>query len=128
MERFRDTGSTVLLVEDDDDTRDRMRQVLEKTSWRVIEAVNGDSALREVERSIPNVVLLDLNMPVMDGFDFLTAFRERPGCAEIPVVVLTARDLTSDDRRRLRGANQVLSKGDTSLHELAEKLRQIQPG
>ena len=67
-------------------------------------------------------------MPVMDGFDFLTAFRERPDCAEVPVVVLTARDLTNEDRRRLRGANQVLSKGDIRMQELAEKLRQIQPG
>ena len=128
MERFRDTASNVLVVEDDADTRDRMRQVLEKSGWRVSEAANGEDALQKVSQSIPHVVLLDLNMPVMDGFDFLSAFRERPDCGEVPVVVLTARDLTSDDRRRLRGANQVLSKGDVSLHELAEKLRQLQPG
>ena len=127
MERFRDTASSVLVVEDDADTRERMRQVLEKSGWRVLEAVNGADALGKLDHAIPQVVLLDLNMPVMDGFDFLSAFREHPGCAEIPVVVLTARDLTAEDRRRLRGANQVLSKGDTSLHELAEKLRTIEP-
>ncbi len=128
MERFRDTGTQVLVVEDDADTRDRMRQVLEKSGWRVVEAVNGQDALRRVDQCIPHVVLLDLNMPVMDGFDFLSAFRERPGCGEVPVIVLTARDLSNEDRRRLRGANQVLSKGDISLHELVEKLRQIEPG
>ena len=128
MERFRETGSSVLVVDDDADTRDRMRQVLEKGGWRVSEATDGEDALQKVTHAVPNVVLLDLNMPVMDGFDFLSAFRERPDCGEVPVVVLTARDLTHDDRRRLRGANQVLSKGDISLHELAEKLRQLQPG
>ncbi len=128
MERFRETGCSVLVVDDDADTRDRMRQGLEKSGWRVSEAVNGEEALRKVAQAIPHVVLLDLNMPVMDGFDFLTAFRERPDCAEVPVVVLTARDLTNEDRRRLRGANQVLSKGDIRMQELAEKLRQIQPG
>ncbi len=128
MERFRETGSSVLVVDDDADTRDRMRQILEKGGWRVSEATNGEDALQKVTHAVPDVVLLDLNMPVMDGFDFLSAFRERPNCGEVPVVVLTARDLTNDDRRRLRGANQVLSKGDISLHQLAEKLRQLQPG
>ena len=128
MERFRETGTSVLVVEDDADTRDRMRQILEKSGWRVSEAVNGEDGLQKVASAIPNVVLLDLNMPVMDGFDFLSAFRQRSDCSEVPVVVLTARDLTNDDRRRLRGANQVLSKGDISLHELAEKLRKLHPG
>ena len=105
-----------------------MRQILEKSGWRVSEAIDGKDALQKVAHAVPNVVLLDLNMPAMDGFDFLSAFRERPDCSEVPVVVLTARDLTNDDRRRLRGANQVLSKGDIRLHELAEKLRQLQPG
>ncbi len=125
MERFRGGASSVLVVDDDTDTRERMRQVLEKSGWRVNEAVDGEDALRKVAQATPQVVLLDLTMPVMDGFEFLSAFRERPGCGDVPVVVLTARDLTNDDRRRLRGANQVLSKGDVSLTELAEKLRRI---
>ena len=128
MERFREPGGSVLVVDDDADTRDRMRQVLEKGGWRVSEAANGADALQKVAQAVPDVVLLDLNMPVVDGFDFLSALRERPDCSAVPVVVLTARDLTSEDRRRLRGANQVLSKGDVRMQELAEKLRQIQPG
>lgn len=59
-------------------------------------------------------------MPVMDGFAFLKALRECPGCTDVPVIVLTARDLTNEDRRRLCGADQVLNKGDTSPRDLAK--------
>ncbi len=125
MEQFREAEGDVLLVEDEADTRQRTRQVLEKHGWRVVEAANGRVALDHVARAIPRLILLDLVMPVMDGFAFLTELRRRPGCGSIPVVVLTARDLTAEDRRRLRGASQVLNKGDVDLPELAERLRQL---
>ena len=72
-------------------------------------------------------MLLDLTMPVMDGFTFLHALRARPGCADLPVVVLTARDLTSEDRRQLGEADRILRKGDTSLKDLAGELRALAP-
>ena len=75
--------------------------------------------------ALPRVVLLDLEMPVLDGFGFLQAFRATPGCAGIPVVVLTAKDLTREDRKRLQGASEVLSKGVTSLGALARELRTV---
>ncbi len=67
-------------------------------------------------------------MPVMDGFDCLAALRARPDGAEVPVVVLTALDLSREDRRRLAGANQVLDKGDVSLKALVEKLQRLVGG
>ncbi len=93
-----------------------------------MEAANGQEALDRVAHAIPRMILLDLNMPVMDGFEFLRELRARPGCEAIPVVVLTAMDLSAEDRRRLRGASQVLNKGDTSLRELAETLRKMEAG
>ncbi len=125
MERFREAEGDVLLVENDEATRQRTRQVLEKNGWSVVEAENGRVAMDQVAYALPRVILLDLNMPVMDGFEFLAELRRRPGCGAIPVVVLTAMDLTAEDRRRLRGANQVLNKGDVTLQDLAEKLRQL---
>lgn len=127
MERFRDAEGDVLLVEDDPDTRQRLRSTLEKHGWTVAEAADGQKALDSVLRAVPRVILLDLNMPVMDGFEFLDRLRERPGCADVPVVVLTALDLTNEDRRRLRGADQVLSKGTVSLQEIAEIIRRLGP-
>ena len=125
MERFREAEGDVLVVDDEADTRHRTRQMLEKHGWTVVEAANGAEALDKVAYAVPRVILLDLNMPVMDGFEFLQTLRQRPGCERVPVVVLTAMDLSAADRSRLRGANQVLHKGDTSLRDLAEKLRQL---
>jgi len=122
MERFREAEGDILVVDDDEDTRHRSRVALEKNGWTVTEAANGRDALDQVERAIPRMILLDLTMPVMDGFAFLKELRDKPGCAGIPVVVLTALDLTAEDRRRLLGVNQILNKGDTSLGELAKKL------
>ncbi len=128
MDRFRDTGGDVLVVDDDTDARSRMRVALERDGWGVVEAGDGRQALDQVATSRPAVVLLDLNMPVMDGFAFLQRFRELPGCSDIPVVVLTASDLSSVDRRRLRGANQILNKGSTSLGMLAKELSALADG
>ena len=125
MDRFREAEGDVLVVDDDPDTRQRMRTVLEKSGWTVVEAANGEEALTRVAHAMPQLILLDLTMPVMDGFTFLHALRERPGCADIPVVVLTARDLTNEERYRLRGASQVLNKGDTSLRDLAGELHAL---
>ena len=96
--------------------------VLEDEGWTVVEAADGREGLARAAERRPEVVLLDLNMPVMDGFDFLEELRKLPGCAEVPVVVLTARDLTNEDRGRLRGASQVLNRGDVSLRALVQRL------
>ena len=130
MERFRDgsTDRSVLVVDDEADARHRTRSTLEKNGWTVTEAANGQEALDHVAQQRPGIILLDLNMPVMDGFEFLVALRQRPGCESIPVVVLTALDLTNEDRRRLRGANQVLNKGNVNLRDLGERLRQLGSG
>lgn len=122
MDQFRDTEGDVLLVDDNADTRRLLRSALERDHWTVTEAVNGRDALAKVALSRPRVVLLDLEMPVMDGFAFLHAFRGLPGCRDIPVVVITARDLSRADRDNLQGASKVLSKGDTSLKSLSANL------
>ncbi len=125
MDRFRDTGGTVLVIDDDEQIRDRLRTALERDGWSVCEAADGLQGLDRAVKDQPAIVLLDLHMPVMDGFTFLAEFRKRPGCADTPVVVLTAGDLSLADRKRLRGASQILNKGDTSLVELAKELHTL---
>ena len=124
MERFRGEGD-VLVVDDDADARAWLRAVLERSGWSVVEAAHGQEALEQVERAVPQLILLDLTMPVMDGFAFLRALRERPDWRDVPVVVLTARDLSADDRERLGGADRVLAKGETSLRDLAGQVRAL---
>ena len=125
LDRFRPADGDVLVVDDDPDTRLRLRHALEKLGWTVAEAANGQLALEAVAKGVPRLILLDLAMPVMDGFEFLFRLREQPGCGTVPVVVLTVLDLSLEDRRRLRGANQVLNKGSVSLRELTAKLGAI---
>ncbi len=125
MDRFRPTGKSVLVIDDDDDTRGRLRTLLERDGWSVIEAGNGREGLDRLAEDRPGVVLLDLTMPVMDGFTFLGEMRKAPGCADIPVLVLTALDLSRDDRRRLRGASQILNKGEASMRMVGDKLHHL---
>ena len=122
MGRFRTPSGGILIVEDQPDARAAVRAMLEEDGWIVTEAWDGRDGLRQAAAHPPEVVLLDLNMPVMDGFDFLDSFRKLPHCQDVPVVVLTARDLTREDRGRLRGANQILQKGDLSLRALVGRL------
>lgn len=122
MERFRDAEGDVLIVDDDIDVRKRLRTTLERQGWSVVEAANGREALEKVMHGPPRAVLLDLNMPVMDGFAFLHNLREKPGCADLPVLVFSARDLSAADRDRLRSANGIVSK-TASLGELTGQLR-----
>ena len=122
MDRFKPSHGDVLIVDDDEDARHRLRGVLERDGWSIAEASDGEEGLQKLAVTRPALVLLDLNMPRMDGFMFFERMREKPGFADIPVVVLTALDLTRDDRRRLQGASQILNKGDVSVNFLAQRL------
>ncbi|MFO1458636.1 MAG: response regulator [Verrucomicrobiota bacterium] len=114
----------ILVVEDDTSTRDVLRRAAEKHGWTVTEAENGRVGLERVAARVPDVILLDLMMPEMDGFSFLEALRRRPEGRTIPVIVVTAKDLTPEDRARLHGqAIEVLQKGGYSTNELAEEIR-----
>jgi len=128
LERFAGTpdGNCVLIVEDDAGTREALRRVIEREGWRAAEAENGRAALAAIEMSPPVLILLDLMMPEMDGFEFLDKLRNKPAVATIPVVVLTAMDLTDEDRARLNGdVARVLSKGGGNADELSRELRRL---
>ena len=102
----------VLLVEDDPATREMTRAILEKEGWKVSEAENGRVALECMERERPSLILLDLMMPEMDGFEFAAEVRQHPEWRSIPIVVLTANDLSAEERRRLNGyVETILQKG-----------------
>jgi len=105
LERYRreNQARSILIVEDDADTRDSLRRALEPNGWAVDEAENGQIGLARVEKSRPGVILLDLMMPEMDGFEFITELRRHEQWRSIPVVVITAKDLTAEDHRRLNG-------------------------
>ena len=120
----RDPGAGVLIVEDDADTRTMLRKSLEKEGWRVSEAANGRVGLERVTADPPALVLLDLMMPEMDGFEFLESLRSLPGHQDLDVVVITAKELTEEERVRLSGGvSRVLQKGGHSREEFLAEVR-----
>ena len=116
----------VLIVEDDAPTRQRLSRALESEGCEVVEAEHGRAALDRMAEGIPELVLLDLMMPEMNGFEFLEAMREREAWRAVPVAVITAKELTDEERRRLNGGvERVVAKGAQGLDSLAITVREL---
>jgi len=116
-------GRRVLVVDDDDILRRGILQALEKEGWKVSEADNGRVGLERLAGALPDVIVLDLMMPEMDGFEFLEALRKRAEWRHIPVVVVTAKDLTEEDHRRLNGCVERILQKDAPTRD--EMLREV---
>ncbi len=111
--------AAVMVVEDDAATREVIRRLLEKTGIHVVEAENGRVALERLAEGQPGLILLDLMMPEMDGFQFVDHVREHETWRTIPIVVVTAKDLTEADRRRLNGyVTEIIQKDARGREEL----------
>ncbi|PYM19697.1 MAG: hypothetical protein DMD81_03285, partial [Candidatus Rokuibacteriota bacterium] len=126
LERYR-RAAPVLVVDDDPAMREVLRRTLQAAGYAVVEAENGRMALERLREVVPGIVLLDLMMPEMDGFEFVDEVRRHETWRAIPIAVLTAKALTDDDRRRLNGGvERVLQKGaysrDGLLREVAALL------
>lgn len=116
----------VLLVEDDAMTREMTQRMLEKEGWQTVLASNGREGLECVAQRRPELILLDLMMPEMDGFQFLEELDKRPDCDDIPVVVVTAKDLSLEDRQFLNSrVERTLQKGAYRREDLVNSLRDL---
>ncbi|MCZ6771098.1 MAG: response regulator [Proteobacteria bacterium] len=123
-----ETSRRALIVEDDAATRELMRRTLESESWSVAEAENGLVGLDRLGAALPDVILLDLMMPEMDGFEFIERVRANPTWRKIPIIVVTAKTLTAKDRQSLSGSvERLLDKGEQSLDELLAVLSEMLP-
>ena len=116
----------VLVVDDDAGVRQLLRRMLEPEGYVVIEAENGRAALARLGEVSPSAVVLDLMMPEMDGFEFVTEFRRHERWRGIPIVVITAKDLSQDDRERLNGyVQKILQKGTHGREDLLTEVRDL---
>jgi len=116
----------VLLVEDDEVARAALGQALARGGWRVDTADNGRSALARMEQDVPDAIVLDLIMPEMDGFEFLAELRSNASWHDVPVLVVTAMDLTEADRHRLNGEIEgVIRKSGQSGDDLMREIGQV---
>jgi len=115
---------TILVVEDDAVTRTMMQSMLRRDGWQVMTAENGHIALEKMEIQTPNLILLDLMMPEMDGFEVVSYLRNTPKWQKIPVIVLTAKDMTQEDRNMLTNrVERIFQKGNYKRGELLNQLR-----
>jgi CheY-like chemotaxis protein len=111
-----------LLVDDDAMVRRSVRQALDPIGWNVTEGENGQVAVDALLSAKPDVIILDLMMPEMDGFEFMHELRRQPAWQDIPIVVITAKELTQEDRDRLNGGvERIIGKSDRDgmLRQLA---------
>jgi len=125
--RFRkSTANQALVVEDDPASRDVLCRLLESDGWKVDQAANGVEGLEQLERHAPGVILLDLMMPEMNGFEFLRQLRQRSDWKLIPVIVVTAKDLTAEERASLNGhVSRIIQKGAYGRDDLLEEVSRL---
>ena len=114
----------VLVVDDEPASVDRFAALLERAGFSVVRAYSGTSGLELARAELPDLILLDLMMPGLNGFDTVSALKADPRTSRIPVLVVTAKDLDARERRRLNGqAAAVLQKGSTAGMEIVSRLR-----
>jgi CheY-like chemotaxis protein len=126
LERYCPRGETsrVLVVDDDPEAREMVRRALEKDGWMVSEAADGREGLEALRQARPNAILLDLMMPEMDGFAFVSQLQSDPANRSIPVIVVTAKDITQEDRDRLNGyVQRIIQKSPIGKDEILREVR-----
>ncbi len=115
----------ILIAEDNAVNRELLRELLEIRGYTVVEACDGEEALRMIEQTRPDLLLLDIGMPLLDGFGVVSKIREDPRLASLPVVAVTAYAMQGDQEKILNsGFNGYLSK-PLNAHALAEELERL---
>jgi DNA-binding response OmpR family regulator len=121
-----ETDDYVLVIDDEHGVRELLVAALKQAGFNVRSAANGEAGLKIIEQSQPRAVLCDLMMPNgMSGFEFIARVRSEPRTANLPIIIVTGKDLTQDDRRFLSGQiENVIRKGELMMSEVGSRLRE----
>jgi Signal transduction histidine kinase len=128
LQRFRNLPSprAALVVDDEEPARKMLSQVLAQEGWSVLQAENGLVALEKMTERRPDLILLDLLMPGMNGYEFVAELHKRIEWASIPIIVITAAEMTKEDRARLEGyVQRVLPKRALTEEQLLMEIRDL---
>jgi CheY-like chemotaxis protein len=117
--------SKVLIAEDNAVNRELLRELLEMRGYTVVEACDGGEALRMIEQTQPDLLLLDIGMPVLDGFAVVGKIRENPRLAQLPVVAVTAYAMQGDREKILNAKFDGYLSKPVNSHSLAEELDRL---
>jgi len=128
---LRRKAETILVVDDDPEVIELVRQILEEEKIHVKTAENGVKALESIEDTIPDLILLDLMMPEMDGFEFLRRLKKKEEWAEIPVIIITAKTLKETEKEYLENrVEAIITKEgmspDIVLKDISEAMKRIE--
>ncbi len=121
------TPLTVLLVEDTEDNRFMMRRLLEMAGYRVVEAMNGEEAVKLAKSESPHLILMDLSLPVIDGLAATRLIRKLPHCESTPIIAVSAHDTSDFQSEAIEaGCNSYVTKpiDFNDLEDLIAKLIQ----
>lgn len=118
---------TILLIDDSEAVIVQMKDFLDESGYEIITAQNGQEALDEISQNRPDAIILDLMMPDIDGYDVLKTIRNTEATAQIPVLILTAKDLSKDDLNLLirNNVHQLIQKGDVNRNELLKAIADL---
>src|SRR5262250_2944060 len=117
----------ILVVEDQEDNRQIVRDMLSATDYEVVDAENGEEALAAVAKQRPDLILMDIQLPVLDGYEATRRIKADPSLASIPIIAVTSYALSGDEEKaRAAGCNDFVPKPFSPRHLLA-KIRQYLP-
>lgn len=116
---------TILLVEDDSLNRDMLTQHLKRKNYTVIAAVNGEEGVRLAEDNLPNVILMDMNMPTMDGLEATRLIKKNPVTAHIPIIILSGHDMPSYVAKEIAGSCDDYDTKPVDFERLFRKIQAI---
>ncbi len=118
----------ILVVEDLTDNRELLRDLLQIGNYEVVEAVNGQQALEVATREQPDLILMDVSLPGMDGFTATEQIKQNPALATIPVIFVTAHTMEKERQRAFEaGGNGFITK-PISIHDFSEQVRHYLEG
>ena len=122
-----DRFHNILIVDDTEQARRLIHRILQaQGKYNLLEAINGRQAIEIAQSKMPDLIILDLMMPEIDGFAVLDALKANPQTAAIPVIVVTAKELTSAEKKRLKGQIQsLMQKGEFLTDDLVDEVRSI---
>lgn len=110
---------TLLIVDDDEFSREILREMIKRQGWKYLEAEDGEEAISQLKTQSPSVVLLDLMMPIKSGFDVVTEMHNSKAWHNIPIIIITAKMLTSEEQEQLvKHTQKILQKGYYSRKDL----------
>ena len=123
-----DYSKKILIVDDNEDSRDLVVKVLKNRGYQMVEAVDGEDALEKAESENPDIILLDISIPKLDGYEVTRRLKSREKFKNIPIIALTAHAMKGDKEKALQAGYDGYISKPISVHELPEQIKSYLKG